>query len=235
MAAKYRQHGYQDRDRESRKGSGEKSGAAPPKRDEMMHAPVNVVTRAVSRCTQCGTVLQGMPPTGQCPKCGFELHSCKQCTYFDPGSRVRGMQPVAVRIPKKDERNECPLFEIRVTRGRRLQGTPQLRGRMMRGLSALRICSRSRCKGDNHRGAVRFTGDLLDLLVVLEPKPGGAWLRRQPSAAVPTSSHQNSDSRSGCPYVSSYGFCVGLSRISLTKDCGACVTSMATAWATSSG
>ncbi len=33
MAAKYRQHGYQDRDHESRKGSGEKSGAPPPKKD----------------------------------------------------------------------------------------------------------------------------------------------------------------------------------------------------------
>jgi hypothetical protein len=26
------------------------------------------------------------------------------------------MQPVQVRIPKKDARNECPLYEIRVTR-----------------------------------------------------------------------------------------------------------------------
>jgi hypothetical protein len=26
------------------------------------------------------------------------------------------MQPVVVRIAKKDERNECPLYEMRVTR-----------------------------------------------------------------------------------------------------------------------
>ena len=119
MAAKYRQHGYQDRDHESRKGGGERpSGAPPPKRDNSFGPrPVNLPgTRAVSRCTQCGTVLQGRPGKGQCPKCGFELHSCKQCTYFDPGSRFECMQPIKERIPKKDARNDCTLFEIRVTR-----------------------------------------------------------------------------------------------------------------------
>jgi hypothetical protein len=121
--AKYRQHGYQDRDRESSKGSGEqgpreKSGPAPPKRDNTFGPrPVNLPgTRAVSRCTQCGTVLQGSPPTGQCPKCGFELHSCKQCMYFDPGSRFECMQPVKERVAKKDVRNDCTFYEIRVTR-----------------------------------------------------------------------------------------------------------------------
>ena len=120
VAAKYRQHGYQDRDREeSRKGSGEKSGGGAPAKRELTFGPkpVNLPgTRAVSRCTQCGTVLQGVSGDGQCPKCGFELHSCKQCTYFDPGSRFECMQPVKERIAKKDTRNECELYEIRVTR-----------------------------------------------------------------------------------------------------------------------
>ena len=118
MAAKYRQHGYQDRDHESRKGAGEKSGAQPPKRDNTFGPrPVNMPgTRAVSRCAQCGTVLQGMTSDGKCPKCGFELHSCKQCMYFDPGSRFECMQPVKERVAKKDARNECPSYEMRVTR-----------------------------------------------------------------------------------------------------------------------
>jgi hypothetical protein len=119
--AKYRQHGYQDRDREPRQNSGDKSfSPATPsaKRDNTFGPrPVNLPgTHAVSRCTQCGTVLQGMPPTGQCPKCAFELHSCKQCAYFDPGSRFECMQPIPVRIPRKDARNDCQLYEMRVTR-----------------------------------------------------------------------------------------------------------------------
>ena len=101
--AKYRQHGYQDRDHESRKPSGEKSAPSAPKKDNTFGPrPVNLPgTRAVSRCTQCGTVLQGIPSDEKCPKCGFELHSCKQCTYFDPGSRFECMQPVKERIAKK--------------------------------------------------------------------------------------------------------------------------------------
>jgi hypothetical protein len=119
--AKYRQHGYQDRDREPRQNSGEKSfGPSTPsaKRDNTFGPrPVNLPgTHAVSRCTQCGTVLQGMPPTGQCPKCAFELHSCKQCTYFDPGSRFECMQPVPKRIERKDVRNDCTYYELRVAR-----------------------------------------------------------------------------------------------------------------------
>ena len=118
--AKYRQHGYQDRDEKPRreKDSGERPASSPANRDNTFGPrPVNLPgTRAVSRCTQCGTVLQGMPPTELCPKCGFELHSCKQCTYFDPGSRFECMQPVAVRIPRKDARNDCQLYEMRVTR-----------------------------------------------------------------------------------------------------------------------
>ena len=124
--AKYRQHGYQDRDnqdRESRRKDEPRKApperkSGPPKWDHALGPrPVNLPgTRAVSRCGQCGTVLQGMPADEKCPKCAFELHSCKQCAYFDPGSRFECMQPVKERIAKKDAKNGCTLFEIRVTR-----------------------------------------------------------------------------------------------------------------------
>jgi len=123
--AKYRQPGYQDNDREQphreapRKAPPERK-SGPPRWDHALGPkPVNLPgTRAVSRCAQCGTVLQGAASSGegQCPKCGFELHSCKQCTYFDPGSRFECMKPVKERIAKKDARNLCELYEIRVTR-----------------------------------------------------------------------------------------------------------------------
>jgi predicted RNA-binding Zn-ribbon protein involved in translation (DUF1610 family) len=127
VAAKYRQHGYQDRDRESAGKESRSEGAkkapkertsGPPKWDHALGPrPVNLPgTRAVSRCAQCGTVLQGMSAEGKCPKCGFELHSCKQCMYFDPGRRFECMQPIKERVAKKDARNECSFYEMRVTR-----------------------------------------------------------------------------------------------------------------------
>jgi hypothetical protein len=140
--AKYRQHGYQDRDREQKpreekprqgsreRQSGEKPASVPPARRDysMGPKPVNMPgTRAVSRCAQCGTVLQAIPPTGLCPKCGFELHSCKQCMYFDPGSRFECMQPVTERIGKKDARNDCAFYEIRVTREKETSTPASLR------------------------------------------------------------------------------------------------------------
>ena len=125
LVAKYRQPGYQDSDREPRREAPPKKTpperkSGPPRWDHALGPrPVNLPgTRAVSRCAQCGTVLQGAASSGEgtCPKCGFELHSCKQCTYFDPGSRFECMQPVKERIAKKDARNDCSLYEIRVTR-----------------------------------------------------------------------------------------------------------------------
>jgi len=136
--AKYRQHGYQDRDREPRseqprneapRKAPEERKSGPPKWDHALGPkPVNLPgTRVLSRCAQCGTVLQGVAAEGKCPKCGFELHSCKQCMYFDPGSRFECMQPVKERIAKKDERNECASYEMRVTREKETSTPASLR------------------------------------------------------------------------------------------------------------
>jgi phage FluMu protein Com len=113
---KYRQRGYQDsREEKPRPNAGEK----PAKKDDTFGPrPVQMPgTRMVSRCSQCGALLQGVSNLdSKCPKCGFELHSCKQCTYFDPSSRFECMQPVPERVARKDARNECTFYEIRVTR-----------------------------------------------------------------------------------------------------------------------
>jgi predicted RNA-binding Zn-ribbon protein involved in translation (DUF1610 family) len=125
---KYRQHGYQDRGEDERRGSGQKSGPPPSKKDMTFGPrPVNMPgTRAVSRCAQCGTVLAAATEA-KCPKCGFELHSCKQCMYFDPGSRFECMQPIKERVSRKDARNECPSYEIRVTREKETSTPSSLR------------------------------------------------------------------------------------------------------------
>ena len=118
MSAKYRQYGYQDsrekRDREGQKPSVEK----PVRKDKDTFGPRPVQmtgTHSVSRCAQCGTLLNAVAePVGQCAKCGFELHSCKQCSYFDPSSRFECMQPITERIARKDTRNECKFYSISV-------------------------------------------------------------------------------------------------------------------------
>jgi hypothetical protein len=113
---KYRQHGYQDRDRGERPKPS--SGRAPQtaKPDRVGPRPLQLAgTHAVSRCGQCGAVLTSLnDPVGQCPKCGFELHSCKQCTYFDPAARFECTQKIPERISRKDQLNSCTYYSISV-------------------------------------------------------------------------------------------------------------------------
>ena len=116
MERKYKQKGYHDRDREEKKR--EHRPAEPrPRQDQLgPRTPrmVGTVTRA--RCANCGAVLMpGFDPNGQCPRCHFELHCCKQCRHFDTGAQFECTQPIPERITKKDARNECTFFEFRMT------------------------------------------------------------------------------------------------------------------------
>ena len=111
---KYRQQGYQDSGGEKQRPS--QQGKPPARKDTFGPRAIQMPgTHTVSRCTQCGAVLTMVTePLGQCAKCGFELHSCKQCTYFDPSQRFECAQPVPERVAKKDARNLCKFYSISV-------------------------------------------------------------------------------------------------------------------------
>jgi len=111
---KYRQRGYQDSKKETPK---QQQGERPARKDNTFgpRAIQMPGRRVVSRCSQCGTILQEQTDlAAKCPKCGFELHSCKQCTHFDTSARFECTQPIAQRISPKDKRNECTFYSMRV-------------------------------------------------------------------------------------------------------------------------
>ena len=111
---KYRQRGYQDsgRDHEPR----EKKPQGPRPERFGPRTPNMPGKRSVSRCASCGGVLPtDFDAAGKCPRCGFELHSCKQCTHFDSSKRFECAQPIPLRIPKKDAHNDCTFYSPRVT------------------------------------------------------------------------------------------------------------------------
>jgi hypothetical protein len=71
---------------------------------------------AAARCFNCATALPAdIQFTGNCPKCGAELHCCKQCSHFEPSLRFQCTKPIPVRIPVKDKQNDCAQFAPRVT------------------------------------------------------------------------------------------------------------------------
>jgi hypothetical protein len=126
---KYRQHGYFDSTslsggRSTGNGSSNGNGASRPK-PSGPRPPLDVtgprlprLVQAVtaSRCYNCSTTLQpGTSFSGPCPKCGTALHCCKQCSHFEPSTRFQCMKPIPLRIPLKDQANECTLFSPRVT------------------------------------------------------------------------------------------------------------------------
>jgi hypothetical protein len=121
MDRKYRQRGYEDRDRnDSRDKKRERSERPPePRPKQDMLGPrtprmVGTVTRA--RCTSCGAALMpGFDPNGECPRCHAALHSCKQCVNFDTGRQFECTQTIPERITKKDAKNNCTFFEFRTT------------------------------------------------------------------------------------------------------------------------
>ena len=87
-----------------------------PKSLEGPRSPVMPPRRGVVRCAGCGALLpQDVVPQGKCPRCGFELHCCKQCVNFDASQRFECLKPVPARIPRKDAKNDCTFYEIRVT------------------------------------------------------------------------------------------------------------------------
>ncbi len=112
MERKYRQRGYQEENRDRPEKRPPQSRTAPigPR------TPTMPAKRSVARCAGCGTILPaGFDTQGKCPRCGFELHSCKQCAYFDTSSRFECTQPIPARIARKDGKNNCSFYAPRMT------------------------------------------------------------------------------------------------------------------------
>lgn len=121
MDRKYRQRGYQDSNRDRQ---AERYNQRPSKvsKNEIFgpRALQLAPTRSVVRCAGCGAILSAdgaasLDSTGRCPKCGTEIHSCRQCAYFNVEARFECSQPITLRIPRKDIKNDCKYFALRTT------------------------------------------------------------------------------------------------------------------------
>ena len=98
---KYRQHGYQDDDRDRRpRGEGPPGGDRRPEREpgapagtrrmssEGAKNPRMMGYRQVAKCARCGAPVDPEILTlSKCEKCSTDLHACVQCVNFDPSAR----------------------------------------------------------------------------------------------------------------------------------------------------
>lgn len=116
---KYRQPGYMDSDRDVRPFREDRPKPQGPRLPIDVtgpRLPRLVQHVAAARCFNCSTALpSGTDFFGNCPKCGAELHCCKQCSHFEPSTRFQCLKPIPARIAVKDKNNACELFTPRVT------------------------------------------------------------------------------------------------------------------------
>jgi hypothetical protein len=112
MDRKYKQRGYM-----------EESGDAPRReRNQQQQKPSGIkhygmrnggTARSGVRCARCGraipTILE-VAVESACQNCGSDLHTCTNCAFFKTSARWECTKPIAVRIERKDLRNECSFF-----------------------------------------------------------------------------------------------------------------------------
>jgi len=114
---KYRQRGYMDSDREPQRPKPQSGLGSGPRNHEKREGPRSPRMMAFGeklKCAACGAPASpNITLDAACPKCKADLHTCRQCTYFDPGARFECNKPIPARIVNKSARNTCELFTPR--------------------------------------------------------------------------------------------------------------------------
>jgi len=67
-------------------------------------------------CWKCGGTIQVSPgtPLGKretCPKCDADVHSCRNCQFYDPGKHNQCAEPQAEWVGDKEAANYCDYFQ----------------------------------------------------------------------------------------------------------------------------
>jgi len=125
MNRKYRQQGYQDQSVRSEPRPKE----ARPEKREGPKSPQMPGFGRVIKCASCGRKLamelEDVSYTSLCPHCSADLHTCRNCVFFNPSSRFECEQPVPGRVVPKDKRTDCEFFQIRSTVEKIVSSTTQ--------------------------------------------------------------------------------------------------------------
>ena len=114
-----------DRDSPAEKSKPQSKPQLKPADREGPRSPRMMAFGEALKCTACGAKT---PSTinfdSSCLKCNVDLHSCRQCTHFDPGARFECNKTIPARILNKHARNECELFATRVVVERETSSGP---------------------------------------------------------------------------------------------------------------
>ena len=112
---KYRQRGYMDNDREPQRPKPQSKPQSQPRdRDrEGPRSPKMMAFGETVKCAACGAKAPAISADSTCLKCRADLHTCRQCNYFDPSAHFQCRKTIPARIVNKNARNTCELFVAR--------------------------------------------------------------------------------------------------------------------------
>ena len=113
---KYRQRGYMEHDREPPrpKSQSQPRDRQQPRDRDGPRSPRMMAFGEKVKCAACAAKISpNVSIDSSCPKCNADLHTCRQCTYFDPSARFECRKTITARIVNKNARNTCELFEAR--------------------------------------------------------------------------------------------------------------------------
>lgn len=121
---KYSQRGYRENEREPQRQK-QSTPQSKPQDREGPRSPRMMAFGEASKCSACGAAA---PPKisgdSTCPNCNADLHTCRQCTYFDPSARFECNKTITARIVNKNARNTCELFAARIVVERQTSSGP---------------------------------------------------------------------------------------------------------------
>jgi len=122
---KYRQRGYMESDREPQRS---KPQSRPQSKPQDREGPRSPRMMAFGESVKCAACAAKAPPNinlaSSCPNCNADLHTCRQCTYFDPSARFECRKSIAARIVNKQARNTCEQFAPRTVVERETSSGP---------------------------------------------------------------------------------------------------------------
>ncbi|MCR4626435.1 MAG: hypothetical protein K5640_02190 [Treponema sp.] len=67
-------------------------------------------------CWKCGSTIEKgtlISRTSECPVCGKDLHSCKNCKFYSPGSHYDCHETIDELVKDKEKANFCDSFSVR--------------------------------------------------------------------------------------------------------------------------
>ena len=109
---KYRQRGYMDNSHEPQRPTPKPQQSQQPReRNEGPRSPRMMAFGEAVKCSSCGAkASRSIALESSCENCKADLHTCRQCTYFDPSARFECSKPITTKIVNKNARNTCELF-----------------------------------------------------------------------------------------------------------------------------